>query len=77
MKMSEYEFRIIRQVRKDMFKAIDRDGINKIYRQARVWNRFHFRYAEACTRQMYEYLNQKFKKTRLEALSAIGGAHNG
>ncbi len=71
MKMSVYEYKVIRQVRKDMFKAIDRDGINKIYRQARVWNRFHYRYAEACTQQRYHFLNNKLKQIRLDALSAI------
>ena len=77
MNMSEYEFRVIKKVRKDMFKAIDREGINAIYHQARTWNRFHYRYAEACSKQSYQYLNQKFKKIRLEALVAIGGQRNG
>lgn len=71
MNMIEYEYAIIKRTRKDMFKAIDRDGINKIYRQARIWNRFHHFYAGACTYQTYTYLNNKFKKMRLEAFEAI------
>ncbi len=71
MNMIEYELAIIKRTRKDMFKAVDRDGINHLYKQARIWNRFHYFLAGACTYQRYCYLNNKFKKARLEALNAI------
>lgn len=71
MNVSEYEYKILKSIRKDMFKAIDRDGINKVYRQARIWNRLHHFYGKANTYQKYTFLNHKFKQARLEALAAI------
>ena len=68
----EVEYRIEKQVRKDMFKAIDREKINSVYHQARIWNRFHYFYGKACSYERYQYLNEKFKKIRREALKAIG-----
>ena len=57
MTLVEYEYRIVKRVRQDMFKATDRDGVNKVYRQAR-----------ACSYQKYLFLNKKFKEARNEAL---------
>ena len=71
MNVAEYEFRIIKQVRKDMFGAKDRDGVNQVYRQARIWNRIHHFYGSASTYQRYVFLNNKFKQARWEALSAF------
>ena len=69
--MVEYELRIIKRTRADMFKATERDAINKIYRQARTWNRYHHFYAGACTYEKYRFLNKRFKQARLDALAAI------
>jgi hypothetical protein len=71
MTIVEYEYSVLKSVRKDMFKATDRDGVNTVYRQARVWNRFHRVYAKACSYEKYVYLNSRFKQMRREALGAI------
>ena len=71
MTMVEYEYRIMMYVRKDMFRAVDRDGVNTVYRQARNWNRFHHVFGKACSRQRYVFLNNKFKQARKEALTFI------
>lgn len=70
MTMIEYEYRIFKRVKKDMFKATERDGINKVYRQARIWSRIHYTYAGACTYQRYIFLNNKFKNAHREAIAA-------
>lgn len=69
--MSSAELKVLLKVRRDMLKACDRDGINKVYRQARIWNRYHHFFAEACSYEKYCYINRKFKMYRYEALEAI------
>ena len=39
--IKELEHRVLISVEKEMEKANNIDSLNKIYRQARVWNRFH------------------------------------
>ena len=65
------ERNILKHVKDDINKAKDRDEVNKIYRQARIWNRFHHFYANACSYDMYTFLNRKFKSYRNEALRTI------
>lgn len=67
----EEEKKIINKVHEDMFKAIDKDRINQIYHQARIWARYHHFLAEACSYERYTYLNNKFKKYRYEAINAL------
>ena len=69
--MSRYELKVMLKVRHDMFKAIDSDGVNKVYRQARIWNRYHHFFGQACSYEKYVYLNNKFKAFRYEAMEAI------
>lgn len=71
MTILEEERMILKNTRRDMYKSKDRDSINKIYRQARVWNRYHYFIGQACTRQKYEYINKKFKNYRRDALAAL------
>lgn len=71
MTILEEEKNILNRVHADMNMAIDRDGINKVYRQARVWTRFHHFLAQACSYQKYQYLNNKFKHYRWDALASI------
>lgn len=58
---------ILKNVRRQIFNAKDNDEINNIYRQARIWNRFHHFIARACSYEKYLYLNKKFKQARWEA----------
>jgi hypothetical protein len=69
--LSRSELKVLLKVRRDMLKACDRDGINKVYRQARIWNRYHHFFAEACSYEKYSYINRKFKAYRHEALGAL------
>ena len=71
MTILEEEKNILKRVHNDMSKATDRDGINKVYRQARVWNRYHHFLAQACSHNKYVYLNNKFKSYRKEAFKAL------
>lgn len=41
VKLSEMEMRVLKRAHEDMMKATDSDGINKVYRQLRTWNRWH------------------------------------
>lgn len=56
----------------EIYNAKNRDEINKIYRQARLWNRYHHFYANACSYEKYTFLNNQFKHMRWEALKNIG-----
>ena len=71
MTILQEEVNILRRVRTDMYKAADKDGVIKLYRQARVWTRFHYYLAKACTYDKYTYLNRKFKSMRRDALRAL------
>ena len=71
MTILEEETNILKRVHFEMSKAVDRDGVNKIYRQARVWNRYHHFLAQACSHDKYVYFNNKFKSYRKEALAAL------
>ena len=71
MTILEEESNILKRVHFDMNKAIDRDGVNKVYRQARIWNRYHHYLAQACSREKYVFFNKKFKSYRKEALASL------
>lgn len=66
------ENRIIARYSRDMSKLNDRDSINKLYRQARIWNRFHHFFGNACTYDRYLELNEIFKSTRKERFKELG-----
>lgn len=66
------ENRIIARYKSDMSKLNERDSINKLYRQARIWNRFHHFFGNACTYDRYLELNAIFKRTRKERFKALG-----
>lgn len=66
------EDRIIARYKSDMSKLNDRDSINKLYRQARIWNRFHHFFGNACNYDRYLELNEIFKVTRKERFKELG-----
>lgn len=70
---TKYEEAIMNRVANDLKKAISRDQVNKIYRQARIWNRFNHFIAgeEGCTRERYDEINLFFKRKRWEQLTKI------
>lgn len=62
--ISELERRVITAVEVEMSKANNIDSLNKVYRQARVWNRFHHFLTNSCTYERYRELNECFKELR-------------
>ncbi len=65
------ECNIILRTRRDMLKENDKSGINVVYKQARIWNRFHYFLGQGCSYETYKYLNNKFKALKREAIRAI------
>lgn len=47
------------------------DQINKLYRQARIWVRFHCFYAKACSPEHSQELNEKIKNIRNKNLERV------
>lgn len=66
MVMLEYEQRVVSATRDEMFKAENIDTLNKAYRQARIWNRYHYYLTGSCTKARYTALNNAFKQLRDE-----------
>ena len=64
MTIEEYEVAIMNRVHIELRVMTDRDEINKLYRQVRIWNRWHHFKAGACTYDRYRELNNYFKAER-------------
>ena len=69
--MNECEERVIKKYKLDIACCTNKDSVNKVYRQARIWNRFHHFYGECCSYERYTELNQTFKYVRLKKLKAL------
>lgn len=65
------EHMVLKIVRRDMMYCKDVNSINKLYRQARIWTRFHHDMAHACTKEMATWLNKRFDSFRIEATGAL------
>lgn len=76
MTIVDTEEKILERYREEMFQMEDKDSINKLYRQARIWNRFHHFYAAACAYERYCELNQIFQEIRWEVLGKIDGRNH-
>lgn len=63
---------VLMNVRKEMSELNDRDSINKLYRQARIWVRFHCYYANACTPEETREINRRLKNMRWDRLEDLG-----
>lgn len=62
---------VIKNVRAEMKQADTRDSVNKVYRQARIWVRFHCHYAESCTEERSREINALLKNMRWERLEDL------
>lgn len=71
MEFSAEELQVISSYEEEMLKCFDRDCINKLYRQARIWNRFHHFFGNGCTVEVYRELNATFKRVRVVRLRMI------
>lgn len=70
--MTENETRVVENYTKAMHKCKTKDAVNKLYRQARIWNRFHTHFEFACDVEASREINAKFKEIRIERLHKLG-----
>lgn len=71
MTAHEMEVNILEKVAIEMSEADNISTVNKIYRQARNWARYHCYFAKACTAERCTELNRSFKLYRAEALKNL------
>lgn len=74
MYLSTVQKNVLCQVGIEMRKAKDsgqKDSINKLYRQARIWNRFECCYADAITPASLKHFNDELKKLRDKNLEEL------
>ena len=55
----------------ELQKLTNKDSVNKLYRQARVWTRFSRAFAETLTPEESVEINGEFKRLRNERLEEI------
>lgn len=62
---------VVTKLSEEMSECVDADSINKLYRQARIWVRFHCFYAKACSPEHSQELNARIKDIRNENLKRV------
>lgn len=72
----ELEENVLMAVKDEMSKTDNKDTINKLYRQARIWVRFHCLYAGACSKEDASILNERFKEIRRNRVDEISRGEN-
>lgn len=65
------EQNVLTNVAVEMRKATDKDTVQKIYRQARNWARYHCYYGAGCSPEICSELNQHFKLFKTYALKEL------
>lgn len=70
--MTENETRVVENYTKAMHKCKTKDEVNKLYRQARIWTRFHVHFEFACDTQVGHEINAQFKDVRVNRLHELG-----
>lgn len=65
------ENNVVTKLSAEMGECENADQVNKLYRQARVWVRFHCYYAKACSPEHSQELNEKIKGIRNANLSRV------
>jgi len=73
--MTENELNVINKVTNELDEATSVNTINKVYRQARNWARYHCYYEGACTPKTLNELNRVFKSAWKRAVNRIGGTY--
>lgn len=67
---------VLTKVSEEFNNCESKDQVNKIYRQARIWVRFHCHFAKACSVEHSQELNQKLKVLRWDRLKELGDNEN-
>ena len=62
MILSELEDKVVNKIEREMLNADSRDTISKLYRQARLWVRFHWYYEEQCGAEHALHINLELKR---------------
>lgn len=70
--MKDNEMLVISNYEKAMHKCKTKDMVNKLYRQARIWTRFHTHFEFACTPDEAKEINAKLKEIRIKRLHELG-----
>ena len=65
------EENVLKNTENEMRKAGNRDSVNKIYRQSRIWVRFHCHFAKGCSVEHSQELNNKLKHIRWNILKEL------
>lgn len=65
------ENNVISRLSDEMSACENEDKINKLYRQARIWVRFHCYYAKACSPEHSQVLNNIIKGIRNSNISRV------
>ena len=71
MTIETIEENVLRNYERDIKKAYNKDSVNKLYRQARIWSRFHNVYAECCSDEHAFEIRKKLKEIRLNRLNEL------
>lgn len=72
--MKELESKFLENVKIEFGKLTDKDSINKLYRQARIFVRCYWLYCEGCDKQHSWELNESIKLYRWRRLEELGYA---
>ena len=60
--LSELEDKVVTKIEREMLNADSKDTISKLYRQARLWVRFHWYYEEQCGENHAQQINLELKR---------------
>lgn len=73
MHTNELEANILSRLSFEMRQAKDVDAVNKLYRQARIWARFHCTFGDACSTQRTRDLYTKIRYYRDTNIDRLNG----
>ena len=62
---------MLRYTQYEMMQCTQKQSINSLYAQARVWLRCYYFITSSCSEQMYRYLGNRFKSFRNDARRAL------
>lgn len=72
MSIEELESNVLEAMHKEFTRCCTSDEINKVYRQARNWVRFHCYFGKCGEKEHSQELNHKVKEMRWDRLEFLG-----
>lgn len=64
-------YEMLKYTQKEMMNCTQRESINSLYSQCRVWLRCYYFITGSCSEDMYHYLGNRFKSFRNDARRAL------